>query len=99
MGQHISTVIIDPRSLVREALASLLETNAYRVVCSAGSAAAIEQGAFREMQPELVVIRPQGIADELRSQRRAPDADLLPTQPLHRRLPDLRQGQARCPGG
>jgi two-component system nitrate/nitrite response regulator NarL len=56
MGQTISTVIIDPRSLMREALASLMESNSYCVVCSVGSAAEIEQGAFRDMQPELVIL-------------------------------------------
>lgn len=56
MGQSISTVIIDPRSLMREALASLMESNSYRVICSVGSAAEIEQGAFKEMQPKLVIL-------------------------------------------
>lgn len=73
MGQHIPTVIIDPRSLMREALASLMESNSYRVVCSVGSAAAIEQGAFREMQPELVILGAlpiESVAETVSSVRR-----------------------------
>ena len=56
MGDRTATVIIEPRSLMREALVSLMESNSYHVVCSVDSAADIERGAFKEVQPELVIL-------------------------------------------
>ena len=56
MEHRIATVIVEPRSLVREALVSLMESNSYHVLCSVGSAADIESGAIRELQPKLVIL-------------------------------------------
>jgi two-component system nitrate/nitrite response regulator NarL len=56
MGDGTATVIIEPRSLVREALVSLMESNSYRVVCSVGSTADIERGALNGVQPKLVIL-------------------------------------------
>jgi two-component system nitrate/nitrite response regulator NarL len=56
MGNRTATVIVEPRLLVREALASLMESNSYNVVCSVGSAADIEHSAFDEVQPKLVIL-------------------------------------------
>ena len=56
MGNCIATVIVEPRSLVREALVSLMESNSYDVVCSVASAADIERSAFEEVQPKLVIL-------------------------------------------
>jgi hypothetical protein len=47
---------VEPRSLVREALVSLMESNSYHVVCSVGAAADIERSAFEEVQPKLVIL-------------------------------------------
>ena len=55
MGQHIAAVI-EPRSLMREALVSLMESNSYDVVCSVNSVADIEDGAFQDVQPKLVIL-------------------------------------------
>ena len=55
MGQHIAAVI-EPRSLMREALVSLMESNSYDVVCSVNSVADIENGAFQDVQPKLVIL-------------------------------------------
>jgi len=56
MGNCIATVIVEPRALMREALVSLMERNAYHVVCSANSVADIEDDAFQEVQPKLVIL-------------------------------------------
>jgi two-component system nitrate/nitrite response regulator NarL len=56
MGNCTATAIIEPRSLVRAALVSLMESNSYRVVCNLSSVADIEGGAFEEVQPKLVIL-------------------------------------------
>jgi len=56
MGDRTATVIIEPRSLMREALVSLMERHSYNVVCSVASTADIDGGAFKEVQPKLVIL-------------------------------------------
>jgi two-component system nitrate/nitrite response regulator NarL len=56
MGDRTATVIIEPRSLMREALVSLMENLSYHVICSAGSTAEIDCGTFKDAQPELVIL-------------------------------------------
>jgi two-component system nitrate/nitrite response regulator NarL len=56
MGNSIATVIVEPRSLVREALVSLMEGSSYHVVCSVASVGDIERSAFKEVQPKLVIL-------------------------------------------
>jgi two-component system nitrate/nitrite response regulator NarL len=56
MRDRTATVIVEPRSLVREALVSLMESNSYHVVCSVDSAADIERRVFKEVQPQLVIL-------------------------------------------
>jgi two-component system nitrate/nitrite response regulator NarL len=56
MGDRISTVVIEARWLVREALVSLLENHSYHVICSAASTADIDAGSLREAQPQLVIL-------------------------------------------
>jgi two-component system, NarL family, nitrate/nitrite response regulator NarL len=56
MGDRTATVIIEPRSLMREALVSLMERHSYDVVCSVASTADIDRGAFKEVQPKLVIL-------------------------------------------
>ena len=55
MGHH-TTVIIEPRSLMREALVSLMESHSYQVVCSVASTTDIDRGDFKDIQPELVIL-------------------------------------------
>src|SRR5690349_15945108 len=57
MGDRTATVIIEPRSLMREALVSLMERHSYDVVCSVASTADIDCGALEEeVQPKLVIL-------------------------------------------
>ena len=56
MGNRTATVVIEARSLMREALVSLMESHSYRVICSVGSAADIDRSALKEEQPELVLL-------------------------------------------
>jgi two-component system nitrate/nitrite response regulator NarL len=55
MGDRTTTVIIEPRSLMREALVSLMESLSYQVVCSVGSTAEINR-TLGDAQPELVIL-------------------------------------------
>lgn len=56
MGDLTETVVIEARSLLREALVSLMESHSYRVICSVGSIADIERSVVKEAQPELVIL-------------------------------------------
>jgi two-component system, NarL family, nitrate/nitrite response regulator NarL len=55
MGDRTATVIIEPRSLVREALVSLMENHSYNVVCSVASAAEIDHRPAVIEAPQLVI--------------------------------------------
>jgi two-component system nitrate/nitrite response regulator NarL len=56
MGQCAATIVIEPRSLVREALVSLMASNSYRVVGSFASTADIENPLRAVEAPRLVVL-------------------------------------------
>jgi len=56
MQDRISTIIIEPRSLVREAFVSFLESHSYRVICSVGSADGIDRSILKDETPELVIL-------------------------------------------
>jgi hypothetical protein len=56
MGDLIATVVIEARSLIREALVSLIESHSYKVICSIGSPADIDCNALKEEQPKLVML-------------------------------------------
>src|SRR5262249_32805656 len=58
MGSSLSTVIVEPRSLVREALKSLLAKNLYDVVWSVGSTAELSTADLCD-EPQLVVLSVQ----------------------------------------
>ena len=51
-----ATVIIEARSLIREALVSLMESHSYKVICSVGSPADIDCTALKDEQPKLVML-------------------------------------------
>lgn len=53
--KRTSTIIIEPHLLVREALESLIKNNRYRVVCSVGSAADIDDKMTAD-EPRLVIL-------------------------------------------
>jgi two-component system nitrate/nitrite response regulator NarL len=56
MGEGTATVVIEARSLMREALVSLMESHSYHVICSVGSTADIDRSVLKEEQPELVIL-------------------------------------------
>ena len=56
MGEGTTTVVIEARSLMREARVSLMESHSYHVICSVGSTADIDRGVLKEAQPELVLL-------------------------------------------
>jgi len=56
MGDRTATVVIETRSLMREALVSLMESHSYHVVCSVASAADIDRGSISGAAPALVII-------------------------------------------
>jgi len=56
MKDRTGIVVIEARSLMREALVSLMESHSYHVICSVGSTADIDRGVLKEAQPELVLL-------------------------------------------
>jgi two-component system nitrate/nitrite response regulator NarL len=56
MGDRTATVVVEARSLMREALVSLMESHSYRVICSVGSTADIDRSVLKDEQPELVIL-------------------------------------------
>ena len=56
MEQFIATIVIEPRSLVREALVSLMASHSYQVVGGFASTADIENSLLAEDAPRLVIL-------------------------------------------
>ena len=56
MAKRTATIIIEPHLLVREALESLIKNYRYRVVCSVGSTADIDDSATAGDGPKLVIL-------------------------------------------
>ena len=77
----IPTIIIEPRLLVREALASLLESHSYRCVCGAGSVAEIESSSIAAEGPRLVILGAQSadsaITEAASIRRLVPDGKIV----------------------
>jgi two-component system, NarL family, nitrate/nitrite response regulator NarL len=61
MGKRVSTIIIEPRLVLREALELLMGNHSYRVVCGVGSIAEMASSAFSD-GPELVILGAQPAA-------------------------------------
>jgi two-component system nitrate/nitrite response regulator NarL len=59
MGTKVTTIIIEPRLLVREALESLMANYSYRVVCRVGSIADIGSSSIVADGPKLVILGTQ----------------------------------------
>ena len=55
MGDRVSTVIVEPRLLVREALASLMESHSYHVICGVAASSEIDPSALAHT-PKLVIL-------------------------------------------
>jgi two-component system nitrate/nitrite response regulator NarL len=56
MPKCVATIIIEPHSLVREALGLLINNYPYRVVCSVGSTAGISSPSIVGKRPKLVIL-------------------------------------------
>ena len=56
MGERVTTLIIEPRSLVCEALVSLMESNSYHVVGNVASTADIGNSLLVADVPKLVIL-------------------------------------------
>jgi two-component system, NarL family, nitrate/nitrite response regulator NarL len=63
MARRTTTVIVEPRLLVREGLESLIKNYHYRVVCSLGSAVEISNPAMVRDGPKLVILGAESTAD------------------------------------
>ena len=57
MAERIATLIIEPRSLVREGLVSLMASHSYHVIGGVGSAADIDSSFVADV-PRLVILGP-----------------------------------------
>jgi len=56
MQERVATLIIEPRSLVCEALVSLMECHSYHVVCGVASTADIDSSLLVADVPKLVIL-------------------------------------------
>ena len=56
MARRTTTIIVEPRLLVREALKSLIKNYHYRVVCSVGSTVEISNPTMVRDGPKLVIL-------------------------------------------
>jgi len=56
MQQNIATIVIEPRSLVREALVSLMASHSYQVVGSFASTTNVESSLLAADAPRLVIL-------------------------------------------
>ena len=56
MGKHVAAIIVEPRLLVREALASLLASHSYHVVGGVASTADIDDTSLAVDAPKLVIL-------------------------------------------
>jgi len=56
MARRTTTIIVEPRLLVREALESLIKNYRYRVVCSVGSTVEISNPTMVRDGPKLVIL-------------------------------------------
>jgi two-component system, NarL family, nitrate/nitrite response regulator NarL len=59
MEKRVSTIIIEPRLVLREALELLMGNHSYRVVCGVGSIAEIAGSSVTSDGPELVIMGAQ----------------------------------------
>jgi two-component system nitrate/nitrite response regulator NarL len=65
MGSRLAIIIVESRLLVREALKSLMQKNAYRVVCDIGSTAEISGASTLSDEPKLVILGAQSADNAL----------------------------------
>jgi two-component system nitrate/nitrite response regulator NarL len=65
MESRLATIIVESRSLVREALKSLMAENSYRVVCDIGSTAEFSAASGLADGPKLVILGAQSADNAL----------------------------------
>lgn len=77
----LATIIIESRLLVREALASLMQSHSYHFICGAGSVADIESASTVAEEPKLVILGAQSpdnaIAEAASVRERWPDSKVV----------------------
>ena len=81
MEKRVSTVIIEPRLVVREALELLMRNHSYRVVCGIASTAEIATSSGIPDRPELVILGAQAADDAAKGaegiRARWPDSKII----------------------
>jgi two-component system nitrate/nitrite response regulator NarL len=65
MAKRTATIIIEPHLLVREALEALIKSYRYRVVCSVGSTADIDDSTMAGDGPKLVILGAESTDDAI----------------------------------
>jgi len=65
MGPRLATIVVESRSLVREALKSLMASNSYRVVCDIGYTAEFSGASTLSDEPKLVILGAQSADNAL----------------------------------
>ena len=65
MGPRLATIVVEPRSLVREAFKSLMANNSYRVGCDIGSTAEFSGASTLSDEPKLVILGAQSAENAL----------------------------------
>ena len=81
MGPRPTTIIVELRLLVREALKSLMAENSYRVVCDIGSTAEFSAASGLADGPKLVVLGAQSadiaLIEAVGARRLWPDSKII----------------------
>lgn len=80
MKSNLTTVVVEARLLVREALKSLMVRNSYRVICDVGSATDIPAASTSD-EPKLVILGMQSadsaIAEAVAIRKLWPDSKII----------------------
>src|SRR4029077_7384723 len=81
MGPRPTTIIVDSRLLIREALKSLMEKSSYRVVCEVGSISGIGLPTIDRDEPGLVILSAQSadtaLIEAVGARRLWPDSKII----------------------
>jgi two-component system nitrate/nitrite response regulator NarL len=63
MGELVTTILVEPRHLVREAFAAMIRKHSFRVLQSVGSVAELADGVSLRAAPKLVIVGQLAAAD------------------------------------
>ena len=81
MGPRPTTIIVDPRLLIRKALKSLMTESSYRVVCEVGSISGIGLPTIDRDEPGLVILSAQSadiaLIEPVGARRLWPDSKII----------------------